>query len=109
MNAEEISGSANWGATPLGLARVRFILRQGAVRRINGLCRAASEAGGGIIRSGQVKWCSLTRSNYSMEFHSYYLRGKFIFSEWCILLEQEDEISFVRFKEFCRDFCCFAN
>lgn len=44
--------TANWGALPLGLAPVRFVLRQEAVRRINGLCRYVSRPGGGIIRMG---------------------------------------------------------
>lgn len=43
--------TANWGALPLGLAPVRFILRQEAVRRINGLCRYVSRPGCGGVGS----------------------------------------------------------
>lgn len=39
MQGEEIGGMANWGVTPLGVARNRFILHQEAVRRVNVLCR----------------------------------------------------------------------
>lgn len=53
--------TANWGALPLGLAPVRFILRQEAVRRINGLCRYVSRPGGGgwDHSNGMDEWCSL--------------------------------------------------
>lgn len=51
--------TANWGALPLGLAPVRFILRQEAVRRINGLCRYVSRPGGWDYSNGMDEWCSL--------------------------------------------------